>query len=326
MAIVEEETAMSDLGNYRRHLPQCDGKLFLTDGGIETTLIFLEGLELPHFAAFVLLRDRAGSEALRKYYERYLQIAVENRVGFVLESATWRASADWGARLGYSRQALAAANRDAIALLVDLKKKYESRQTPVVLSGCLGPRGDGYDPGTAMSAAEAEDYHAEQIAVFAGTAADMVSALTMTNINEAIGLARAAVAARMPVAISFTLETDGRLPSGDSLQEAVEAVDAATDGAPVYYMINCAHPTHFDSVIAKGARWRERIGGLRANASARSHAELGESNELDSGNPREFGAQCRDLRKHLPKLAVLGGCCGTDHRHIEAICAACLAA
>lgn len=317
---------MGNLGNYRRHLPQCDGKLFLTDGGIETTLIFLEGLELPHFAAFVLLRDSAGQDALRKYYERYLQIAVENRTGFVLESATWRASADWGERLGYSKQALAAANRDAIALLVDLKKKSESPATPVVLSGCLGPRGDGYDPGTAMSAAQAEDYHAEQITMLAGTEADMVSALTMTNIDEAIGLTRAAVAARMPVAISFTLETDGKLPSGHSLQEAVEAVDAATAGAPVYYMINCAHPTHFDSVVAKAGAWRERIGGLRANASMRSHAELSELSELDSGNPRELGAQYRDLCRHLPKLAVLGGCCGTDHRHVEAICSACLAA
>jgi len=317
---------MSNLGNYRHHLPQCDGKLFLTDGGIETTLIFLEGLELPHFAAFVLLRDRAGRDALRKYYERYLQIAVENRVGFVLESATWRASADWGERLGCSRRALAAANRDAIALLVDLKKKYESPTIPVVVAGCLGPRGDGYDPGAVMSAAEARDYHAEQIAVFADTEVDMVSALTMTNIDEAIGLARAAVAAKMPVAISFTLETDGRLPSGDSLQGAIEAVDAATAGAPAYYMINCAHPTHFDSVIAKAGAWRERIGGLRANASMRSHAELDESSELDSGDPRELGAQYRDLRRHLSKLTVLGGCCGTDHRHVEAICSACLAA
>jgi hypothetical protein len=181
---------MSNLGKHRRHLPQCDGKLFLTDGGIETTLIFLEGLELPHFAAFDLLRDRAGWDALRKYYERYVRIAIANRVGFVLESATWRASADWGDKLGYSKEALAHANRDGIALLVELRKKYDSQFTPMVISGCLGPRGDGYDPGTAMSVKQAEDYHAEQIAIFAVTEADMVSALTMTNVNEAIGLAR----------------------------------------------------------------------------------------------------------------------------------------
>ena len=316
---------MNHIGKHRRHLPQCDGKLFLTDGGIETTLIFLEGLELPHFAAFDLLRDRAGWNALRKYYERYLAIAVENRVGFVLESATWRASADWGNKLGYSKEALAEANRDSIKLLVELRKQYDSATTPTVISGCLGPRGDGYDPGALMSVKEAQDYHADQVAVFADTEADMVSAITMTNVNEAIGLTRAAMAANMPVAISFTVETDGRLPTGQSLQEAIEAVDAATSRAPAYYMINCAHPSHFDSVLMKGA-WRERIGGVRANASVKSHAELNDSTELDAGNPTELGAQYRDLRKLLPKLTVLGGCCGTDHRHVEAICTACLAA
>jgi S-methylmethionine-dependent homocysteine/selenocysteine methylase len=317
---------MSNLGKYRQHLPQCDGKLFLTDGGIETTLIFLEGLELPHFAAFDLLRDRAGWDALHKYYERYLAIAVANGVGFVLESATWRASSDWGQRLGYSKEALAEANRDSIALLVELKKQHESRTTPIVISGCVGPRGDGYDPGALMSVEAAQAYHAEQIAIFADSAADMVSAITMTNVNEAIGLTRAAVAANMPVAISFTVETDGKLPTGQSLQEAIEAVDTATARAPAYYMINCAHPTHFERVVAKGDTWRDRIVGLRANASAKSHAELNESTELDAGNPRELAAQYRDLRKLLPRLAVLGGCCGTDHRHVEAICTACLAA
>src|SRR6185295_12524466 len=227
--------AMSNLGKHRHHLPQCDGKLFLTDGGIETTLIFLEGLELPHFAAFDLLRDRAGWEALRKYYERYLMIAVTNRVGFVLESATWRASTDWGRKLGYSKEALAEANRDSIALLVELKRRHESPFTPIVISGCLGPRGDGYDPGALMTVKEAQDYHAEQVAIFADTEADMVSAITMTNTNEAIGLTRAAMAAKMPVAISFTVETDGRLPSGQSLQAAIEEVDGATAYAPAYY-------------------------------------------------------------------------------------------
>ena len=316
---------MNHIGKHRRHLPQGDGKLFLTDGGIETTLIFLEGLELPHFAAFDLLRDRAGWNALRKYYERYLAIAVENRVGFVLESATWRASADWGNKLGYSKEALAEANRDSIKLLAELRKQYESSTTPTVISGCLGPRGDGYDPGALMSVQEAQDYHTAQVAVFADTEADMVSAITMTNVNEAIGLTRAAMAANMPVAVSFTVETDGKLPTGQSLQEAIEAVDAATSHAPAYYMINCAHPSHFDTVLTKGA-WRERIGGVRANASAKSHAELNDSTELDAGNPTELAAQYRELRKLLPKLTVLGGCCGTDHRHVEAICTACLAA
>jgi S-methylmethionine-dependent homocysteine/selenocysteine methylase len=317
---------MSNLGKYRRHLPQCDGKLFLTDGGIETTLIFLEGLELPHFAAFDLLRERTGWAALRKYYERYVAIAAQNRVGFVLESATWRASSDWGQKLGYSKEALAQANHDSITLMVELRNKYESAATPMVISGCVGPRGDGYDPGAVMSVAEAQDYHAAQVAVFADSAADMISAITMTNVNEAIGLTRAAMAANMPVAISFTVETDGKLPTGQSLQDAIEAVDKATAYAPAYYMINCAHPTHFEGVLENGGAWRERIGGVRANASAKSHAELNDSTELDAGNPQELGAQYRALRKLLPNLTVMGGCCGTDHRHVAEICTACLAA
>jgi len=317
---------MSNLGKYRRHLPQCDGKLFLTDGGIETTLIFLEGLELPHFAAFDLLRERTGWAALRKYYERYVAIAAQNRVGFVLESATWRASSDWGQKLGYSKEALAQANHDSITLMVELRNSHESAATPMVISGCVGPRGDGYDPGAVMSVAEAQDYHAAQVAVFADSAADMISAITMTNVNEAIGLTRAAMAANMPVAISFTVETDGKLPTGQSLQDAIEAVDKATAYAPAYYMINCAHPTHFEGVLENGGAWRERIGGVRANASAKSHAELNDSTELDAGNPQELGAQYRALRKLLPNLTVMGGCCGTDHRHVAEICTACLAA
>lgn len=312
--------------SYRNHLPQSQGGLFLTDGGIETTLIFHEGVELPYFAAFDLLRDRAGREVLRDYYRRYLKIAADNGTGFILESATWRASPDWGWKLGYSSGALAAANRDSIELLGELRKEYETGGVPIVISGCVGPRGDGYDPGTVMSAEEAETYHSEQVRIFAETEADMVTGITMTNVNEAIGLTRAAGTAGIPVAISFTVETDGRLPAGDRLQAAIETVDAETEYGPAYYMINCAHPTHFESVLSGGASWVGRIRGLRANASRLSHAELDEAEELDDGNPAELGEQYRRLRAVLPNLTVVGGCCGTDHRHIGAICETMLAA
>jgi S-methylmethionine-dependent homocysteine/selenocysteine methylase len=195
----------------------------------------------------------------------------------------------------------------------------------MVISGCVGPRGDGYDPGRMMSADEAEAYHAAQIGVFAGTEADIVSAITMTYAEEAIGIARAAEAAGMPVVISFTLETDGRLPTGQGLKEAIAAVDAATGWAPLYYMINCAHPTHFASVVASGEPWLQRLKGLRANASKRSHAELDAAPDLDAGDPVELGREYRAIRRGLPHLTVLGGCCGTDHRHVEAISRACLA-
>ncbi|MGA7427118.1 MAG: homocysteine S-methyltransferase family protein [Rhodoplanes sp.] len=311
------------MNKYRGRLPQLDGGLFLTDGGIETTLVFHEGLDLPYFAAFDLLRTPAGRQTLRRYFERYIAIAHAQDAGFVLESPTWRASADWGEKLGYSREALAAANRDAIALMGELRDAHEKPAMPMVISGCVGPRGDGYDPDSSMSATEAQAYHAEQIRTFSETEADMVTAITMTNAEEAIGLARAAQECGMPVAISFTVETDGRLPTGQSLEDAIEAVDAATQSAPAYYMINCAHPIHFATTLAAGAAWCERLRGLRANASKRSHAELNEAPDLDDGDPEELGRQYRDLLTRHRQLNVLGGCCGTDHRHVEQIALSC---
>lgn len=225
--------------------------------------------------------------------------------------------------LGYTSKELTDANRKAIDLLEHVRKEYESEKTPVVISGCVGPRGDGYVPERLMSEQAAETYHREQIEVFAGTAADMVCAITMNYAQEAIGILRAARQAGMPVAISFTVETDGNLPTGQSLKAAIEQVDDATSGYPCYYMINCAHPAHFEHVLAEGGLWLDRIRGVRANASRKSHAELNESPELDVGNPVELGSQSARLKTRLPRLNVMGGCCGTDHRHVEQIAEAC---
>lgn len=296
---------------HRHSLPQLDRRLFLTDGGIETTLIFHEGLELPDFAAFDLLRRPSGQEALRKYFRPYAALAARYGTGLILESPTWRASPDWAARLGYPD--VSWINREAIALL------EEMRQADTVLSGCIGPRGDGYIADRKMTVGAARDYHRDQVGIFAGTTADMVSAITMNYAEEAIGIAQAARDAGMPVAISFTVETDGRLPSGQPLEDAIEAVDAATRSYPAYYMLNCAHPDHLR------LQRNERIRGLRANASRKSHAELNESTALDAGDPAELGRQYAELKRtHLPNLTVMGGCCGTDHRHVDCIAAACL--
>ena len=308
---------------YRDRLPQLDGGLFLTDSGLETVLIFLEGVELPSFAAFVLLDTDDGRERLRRYYLRHMAIARKAGLGFVDESATWRANPDWATLLGYDTAALDRLNREAIGLLASLRDDFGSA-APFVISGCVGPRGDGYSPETLMSADEAERYHSLQIGTFATTEADLVTAITMTHSGEAIGVARAAAAAGIPVVISFTVETDGRLPSGESLAEAVAAVDDATGGGPAYYMVNCAHPSHFEDVLAADEPWVGRIRGVRANASRRSHAELDEAADLDDGDPDELGADYARLRAAHPQLTVLGGCCGTDDRHVAAICHACL--
>ena len=213
------------MSKYRKALPQMDGGIFLSDGGMETTLIFHDGVDLPHFASFVLLDTDAGRQRLKGYYEKYLSVARTGGVGFVLDSATWRANPDWGAKLGYDAQALRAINVASIALLEELRAEWEDATTPCVISGAIGPRGDGYKAGN-MDAAEAEAYHAGQIAAFAGTTADMVSAYTLTNINEAIGLARAAKAQGMPCAISFTVETDGRLVTGKTLRRPSKRLTA----------------------------------------------------------------------------------------------------
>jgi homocysteine S-methyltransferase len=309
---------------YRNALPQLEGGFYLTDGGIETTLIFHEGLNLPDFAAFHLLKTLEGETALRNYFHTYAKIAQKFGTGLILESATWRANADWGVRIGYSAKTLANANRKAIYLLERIREEYETEQTPMVISGCIGPRGDGYIPNSVMNAQEAESYHREQIETFAGSAVDMVTAITMNYAEEAIGIARAAQKFNMPVALSFTVETDGNLPTGQTLQSAIRQVDDATSGYPAYYMINCAHPTHFEHILADGRPWLERIRGIRANASRRSHAELNEASDLDAGNPVELGTQYRRLKDQLPHLNVMGGCCGTDHRHVEQIAESCL--
>ncbi|MFJ8966635.1 homocysteine S-methyltransferase family protein [Lentzea sp. NPDC102401] len=297
-------------------LPQLDAPLFLTDGGAETTLIFDDGIDLPDFAAFPLLDDPDGHVTLTRYFERYAGIAERDGAGIVLETATWRANPDWAARLGYDGERLAAANRKAVDLLLDVRQRFA---IPVVISGCVGPRGDAYRPESIMTREEARDYHSPQIRTFADTPADLVTAMTLTNIPEATGIVDAAREANVPVVISFTVETDGRLPSGDALGDAIEAVDRDTNGYPAYYMVNCAHPTHIAPALDPDAEWTKRLRGIRANASKQSHAELDEAEVLDRGDPEELADDYRTLRARFPWLTVLGGCCGTDHQHIDAI-------
>jgi len=278
----------------------------------------IHNLESLREAAVTLLRDEAGRQRLDRYFLDHAQLAAQSGTGFIIESATWRASPDWGDLLGYSRTALADANRLAVESLVAQRSQLDS-DIDVVVSGCIGPRGDGYDGTALMAAKQARDYHAEQVQTFAGTDADMVHAMTMTYPDEAVGVVLAAREAEIPVAISFTVETDGVLPDGTGLGEAIERVDDATGGAAAYFAINCAHPTHFAHVLDPDAAWSQRLRGVRANASRKSHAELDESESLDPGDPVELGAQYADLRRRSPNLTVLGGCCGTDVRHLQAI-------
>lgn len=301
------------------------GDTLLTDGGLETTLLFQDGIDLPHFAAFPLVDTAEGRAALRRYFTGFLALAAESGLGFVLDTPTWRANADWGPRLGYDREALRRVNLDSVAFVAELRDEWAPRVSPLLIDGVIGPRGDGYQDGR-MDPAEAEDYHAFQAEAFAAAGVDLVSAITMTTIGEAVGIARAAQAQGLPHVVSFTVETNGRLVGGATLREAVERTEEATGGSPLWYMVNCAHPTHFAGALERGEGWTARLGGIRANASTLSHAELDEATELHAGDPADLGRRYRELRDRFPGLRVLGGCCGTDHRHVEAMRDACLVA
>lgn len=304
-------------------LPHLLDGLTLADGGIETTLIFHDGFELLDFAAFPLLESAEGRAALERYFVSYLEIARRHGTGLVLESATWRANSDWGDRLGYDAERLAAANRAAVEHLRTVVDRHADLGGRIVVSGCIGPRGDGYVADTAMSPEESTAYHRPQVAALREGGADLVSAITMTSAPEATGVVLAGRAEGIPVVISFTVETDGRLPSGEALAEAIAAVDDATEAAAAYFMINCAHPTHFVDAIDAADPAIARLAGVRANASTRSHAELDEADDLDAGDPSDLAERYAALVRTLPALRVLGGCCGTAARHIDAIGAAC---
>jgi homocysteine S-methyltransferase len=298
-------------------LPHQTDTKFLLDGGCETTLIFHDKIDLPHFASFTLLETQEGTAVLRHYFQRYLELAQSRGLGIILETPTWRASADWGALLGYDADRLATANKRAVELMIEIRDAAQPADIPIIVSGCIGPRGDGYVAGAEMTAEEAEAYHRPQIEALKAAGVEMATALTMTYSKEAIGITRAAKAAGIPIVVSFTVETDGNLPTGQPLGDAIAETDRATGEAPIYYMVNCAHPDHFSGVLA--GTWLDRIGGVRANASRMSHAELDEAEVLDEGDPEEFGRLHNALVEILPNVHALGGCCGTDHRHVGAV-------
>lgn len=302
-------------------LPQLRGLALLTDSGIETDVIFGAGRDLPSFALFPLLEDDAGRAILRNYYEEHLAVAAEHGLGYVLETPTWRSNRDWGLSLGYSQDRLDDFDREAVAFLRAIRDEAPAGLAASPISGLIGPRGDGYVVEETMTAEQAEAYHDHQVGVFASAGCDLVSGCTFTYPAEAIGLARAASRHGIPAVVYFTVETDGRLPDGTSLEDAITAVDAATGGSLAYFGINCAHPDHFSPAVADGQPWIGRIGALRANASRMSHAELDVAEELDSGDPVELASDYSRLRGLLPEVTVFGGCCGTDVRHVREIAA-----
>lgn len=306
------------MSRYRSELPQLSGGFFLADGGIETDLIFNHGIEIREFAAHTLLSEANGRKAVADYFRPFLTLAGESGVGFILDSQTWKAHTHWAGDLGADERALRQANEDSVAFIAKLRDDFTANDEPIVLNGIIGPRGDGYSPEMDVAVHEAEDYHAKQLGWMAETDVDMVTATTFTQADEASGIVRAAVGAGLPIVVSFTVETDGSLPTGQPLGEAIEAVDAATSSAAAYFMVNCAHPDHFFHAL-EDSSWARRIRGVRCNASRLSHAELDECETLDFGNPVELAGQYAELKRRMPWLNVFGGCCGSDLRHVTEI-------
>lgn len=299
-------------------LPQLSDEVFLTDSGIETDLIYNHGIDLPDFAPFPLLATPDGKATLRRYFREHLDVAQEHGRGVVLETPTWRASPDWGVRLGYDLSQLARLNVEAVELLRQLRET-EGEGTPFVISGNVGPRHDGYDADGVMSVTEAGDYHSWQVGVLADSGVDLLSALTIDYVDEGLGITNAAAAARVPSVISFTTDEDGRLPDGTTVANAIAQIDSQGVIPPVYYMLNCTHPDHVTDMLTSGGEWRERIRGIRANASPLGLVEPPEGQPLDPGDIEGFGVLIQHVHELAPSVTILGGCCGTDVRHVRAI-------
>ncbi len=284
---------------------------WVTDGGLETDLLFHRGLPLPEFAAFPLVEDAASAEVLVSYYRDYAEIAGRAGAGVVLETPTWRANPDWAQLLGYDHPALDRVNRAAVSLVRQVAPDADR----VRVSGVVGPRGDGY-VAAGRSAEAAAEYHRGQIASLADAGVDVVHAMTLTEASEAIGVVQAARDVGVPVGISFTVETDGRLPDGTPLGRAVEQTDAVA--APDWFGVNCAHPTHVLPALDGGA-WQRRLQVFRPNASTLTHAELDVMEVLDEGDLDLLQWSTQELLAELPSITTLGGCCGTDARHVAAL-------
>lgn len=293
---------------------------WLTDGGLETDMLFNHGVDLPSFASFTMLDDAKKRDLLSAYFAEYIGLAADTDVGFILDTCSWRANAPWMSRMGYANDAIARINADAIAFAREIRDRHETPSTPILINGVVGPAGDGYIAADLMSVEQAMATHSPQVSALGEHGVDIVSAITMNYVEEAIGVATLAARTNLPVVVSFTVETDGNLPSGQPLADAImqtdRALQEATGQRPIYYMINCAHPDHFIDRLKGSEVWKARIGGVRANASRQSHAELDESEVLDDGNPTEFGELYAQLSDQLPALKVIGGCCGTDSRHV----------
>lgn len=301
-------------------------RLYLAEGGQETEIMYRHGHALPHFAMFTLLEKPQAVADMQDMYRRYLDTAASHGFAALIGGLDYRASPDWGDLLGYSREGLADLQLAAIEFLREVAQPYSDQLPDIRIAGCVGPRGDAYSLNQSITAEEAEDYHSVQIATLKQAKVDLVSAMTLNSVAEAVGIARAASTAGLPVCIGFTLDSRSRLQSGPTLREAIEAVDReAGDSKPDFFGINCSHPAEFEPALEPGD-WIQRIRSLRPNAALMDKIELCQLGHLEEGDPRELGELMGDLARRYPHIDIWGGCCGTWDKHLDAIAGNVLAA
>lgn len=297
---------------------QRPGTLYLTEGGIETELMYRWGFDLPQFAMYPLLDNPAAMDTMRGMYRRLLDVAARHGMGALMGGLDYRASPDWAALLGYSAAGLEEANLRSIDFLRGVAAEYAGQVDDILVQGFVGPRGDAYALNRTITEAEAEDYHAVQLATLAKAGVDLAWGFTLNNVAEATGIVRAASRLGVPVAISLTLDADGRLKSGPSLRDAIAAIDAATDGSAAFFSINCSHPDEFAPALEPGD-WIARVRGLRPNASRMDKGALCQIGYLEEGDPVELGQQAGALARRYPHMDIWGGCCGCIETHLEEI-------
>lgn len=299
--------------------PRLDGRFYLTEGGAETEIMYKWGFELPEFAMFTLLDNPEADEVIRNMYRRYFDVAAAHDTGILAMGHDYRASPDWAQKLGYSAADLTRFQHRTMQFLDDVRAEYADRVSDAYITACIGPRGDAYGTGGDISASEAEDYHAVQLGNLEGTAADMAVAATFNNIPESIGVIRAANRMGIPIGVSLTLTPEGRLRSGPTLREAVETIDEVTGGAAEWFGTNCAHPLEFEPALDDAGPWLDRLRYVRPNAAKMDKLALCELGHLEDGDPVELGEQMGEVARRFPRADILGGCCGTDERHLSEI-------
>ena len=299
--------------------PRLKDKIYLTEGGTETEILYKWGYALPEFAMFPLLDNPEADAVIRDMYRRYFDVAAEHNTGMLVLGHDYRASPDWGAKLGYSPEGLAEMERRTVRFLDEIRAEYSAKVTDAYIAGCIGPRGDAYGTGAEIGENEAEDYHSVQLPTLRETPADMAIAVTFNNIPEAVGVIRAAEGIGLPIGVSLTLTTESRLRSGPTLRKAVETIDERTNGAAAWFGTNCSHPLEFEPALADEGPWIERLRYMRPNAVKMEKLALCKLGHLEDGDPVELGHQMGDLARRYPQMDLLGGCCGTDERHLDEI-------